>query len=183
MRIIDLEIENQGVIQQVANLLVKGFQEHWPNAWPDLESGLQEVREAVQKKNINRIAIDDDGIVLGWIGGISKYNGKAWELHPLVVNSEYQGKGIGQTLVADLEKKVKERGGITIFLGTDDEDNMTTLSNTDLYPNLLEQIEGIQNLHKHPYEFYQKQGYTIVGAIPDANGLGKPDIIMAKRVG
>jgi hypothetical protein len=25
-------------------------------------------------------------------------------------------------------------------------------------------------------------GYTIVGVIPDANGLGKPDILMAKRI-
>jgi len=26
-------------------------------------------------------------------------------------------------------------------------------------------------------------GYAIVGVIPDANGPGKPDIIMAKRMG
>jgi hypothetical protein len=32
------------------------------------------------------------------------------------------------------------------------------------------------------YEFYQKQGYVIVGVMPDANGLGKPDILMAKSV-
>ena len=122
-------------------------------------------------------------MVLGWIGGINEYNGKAWELHPLVVNPEYHGNGIGQALVADLEEKVKERGGITIYLGTDDLDNITSLSNTDLYTNLFGQIEGIQNFRRHLYEFYQKQGYTIVGVIPDANGIGKPDIIMAKRVG
>ncbi len=181
-RIIDLAIENQEAIQQLANLLVKGFQEHWPNAWPDIDLGLQEVREALHEDNINRIAIDD-GMVLGWIGGRNEYNGKSWELHPLVVHPEYQENGIGQALVADFEKKVQERNGITIYLGTDDEDNMTSLSNTDLYANLFEKIEGIQNLRRHPYEFYQKQGFTIVGVIPDANGKGKPDILMAKKVG
>jgi aminoglycoside 6'-N-acetyltransferase I len=180
MKIIDLEPKNDAAIQQAANLLVQGFRDHWPNAWPDQESAMREVQEALQKENINRVAINDGGDVIGWIGGIPEYDGNAWELHPLVVSPAYQGKGIGQALIADFEMCVKERGGITIFLGTDDEDNMTTLSNTDLYSNLFEKIENIENLKRHPYEFYQKQGYAIVGVIPDANGLGKPDIIMAK---
>ncbi len=35
---------------------------------------------------------------------------------------------------------------------------------------------------KSSLEFYQKVGYTVVGVVPDANGLGKPDILMAKRI-
>jgi hypothetical protein len=46
--------------------------------------------------------------------------------------------------------------------------------NTDLE---ADNIEG-----RHPYEFYRKVGFTIVGALPDANGFGQPDIFMAKRV-
>ena len=95
---------------------------------------------------------------------------------------DQQRKGIGRALVVDLEMQVRERGGITIYLGTDDENSMTTLADIDLYPNVMEHMVHIQNLRGHPYEFYQKQGYVIVGVIPDANGLGKPDIIMAKRV-
>jgi len=34
----------------------------------------------------------------------------------------------------------------------------------------------------HPVNFYLKLGYVIVGIIPDANGMGKPDILLAKRV-
>jgi aminoglycoside 6'-N-acetyltransferase I len=78
---------------------------------------------------------------------------------------------------------VREAGGTTIYLGTDDEDNMTSLSGIDLYPNVVEHIAHMRNLRRHPYEFYQRLGYVIVGVIPDANGMGKPDIIMAKRVG
>ncbi|MEN9564723.1 MAG: hypothetical protein RIR73_2967, partial [Chloroflexota bacterium] len=27
-----------------------------------------------------------------------------------------------------------------------------------------------------------KMGYVITGVVPDANGLGKPDIMMSKRI-
>ena len=60
--------------------------------------------------------------VLGWIGGIRQYDGNVWELHPLVVKPSYQGQGIGRALVTDLEEQVRQRGGLTLWLGTDDED-------------------------------------------------------------
>ena len=182
MRIVGFPSENQEVIQQAASLLVAAFKEHWPNAWPDLDAALEEVRESLQPDRISRVTVDDDGAVLGWVGAICGYDGNAWELHPLVVDPAHQRKGIGRALVADLEDQVRERGGITIYLGTDDEDHMTTLSNVDLYPNVVEHILNVRNLRGHPYTFYQRLGYVIVGIIPDANGLGKPDIIMAKRV-
>jgi len=106
-----------------------------------------------------------------------------WELHPLAVRPDCQRKGIGRALVNDLEERVRERGGLTIRVGTDDEDDMTTLGGVDLYPNVMERLAKIGNLKRHPYEFYQKVGFVIVGVIPDANGLGKPDILMTKRVG
>ncbi len=182
MKIIDLNKNDNNAVQQSAELLVNGFQNHWPNAWPNLKAGLKEVQSALQDNKINKIAVDDKGFVLGWIGGLSEYNNFAWELHPLVVHPEYQNKGIGKALVSDFEIEVKKRGGISIFLGTDDEDNMTSLSNTNLYPDVFTHINKIKNLKNHPFEFYTKVGFSIVGVIPDANGFGKPDIIMAKRV-
>jgi aminoglycoside 6'-N-acetyltransferase I len=182
MRIIDLNSTDEKAIQQVAAMLVEGFQEHWPEAWPDLESALEEVRESFAPDRISRVAVDDSGTVVGWIGGIEQYDGHVWELHPLIVKPDRQTQGIGRALVADLEERVRERGGLTITLGTDDEDDQTTLSAVDLYPNVWEHIARIRNLRGHPYEFYQKLGYVIVGVVPDANGPGKPDILMAKRV-
>ena len=182
MQIIDLCPDSLEAIQQAAALLVEGFQEHWPDAWPDLDSALEEVQESFGADRISRIVVDDAGTVLGWIGGIQQYNGNVWELHPLVVRSDCRGKGVGRSLVADLEERVRERGGLTLWLGTDDEDNMTTLAGVNLYPNVFEHIATIKNLHGHPYEFYQKCGFVIVGVVPDANGPGKPDIYMAKPV-
>src|SRR5438128_2199099 len=182
MHIVDLPPEDEAAIEQVARLLVEGFAAHWPEAWPDMESALEEVRESFGADRISRIALDEDGTVLGWVGGISQYRGHVWELHPLVVSIRHQGQGVGRALVADLEERVRERGGLTITLGTDDKDDQTTLSGIDLFPNVCEHIARIRNLKRHPYEFYQKQGYVIVGVIPDANGLGKPDILMAKAV-
>jgi len=126
--------------------------------------------------------LDENSNVLGWIGGLPEYDGLVWELHPLVVRSDVRKFGIGKALVVDLEAQVKLRGGLTIMLGTDDEDGMTSLANVNLYDNLPDKIASIRNLKGHPYEFYQKCGYSIIGVIPDANGRGKPDILMAKQV-
>ena len=182
MKIITLTTGDDSLIQQAAQLLVDAFREHWADAWPSLEDGLREVHEMLEAERICRAAIDNNGNLIGLIGGISQYDGLVWELHPLAVQPGLQGKGIGKILVEDFEEQVSSRGGLTITLGSDDEDNMTSLSNVDLYENLWDKVKGIRNLKHHPFEFYQKLGYIITGIVPDANGIGKPDIIMSKRV-
>jgi aminoglycoside 6'-N-acetyltransferase I len=182
VKIQDMPFNNATIVRQAAGLLVAGFREHWPDAWPDPASGLEEVLAARGADRICRIAFGQNREVLGWIGGISEYAGNVWELHPLVVARAHQRKGIGRALVADFEQRVRERGGLTIILGTDDQDGMTTLSRVDLYSNIPRAIQSIQNTKGHPYEFYQRLGYVIVGVVPDANGRGKPDILMAKRI-
>ncbi|MBD1866718.1 GNAT family N-acetyltransferase [Cyanobacteria bacterium FACHB-471] len=182
MQIIDLQPDMEEAIAQTATLLIEGFRQHWKTAWTDLDSALTEVRESFGEDRISRIAVDQSGKVLGWIGGIEQYDGKVWELHPLVVDAAHQGQRIGRSLVTDLAERARERGGLTLWVGTDDEDDMTTLAGVNLYPNVLDHIARIQNLKGHPYEFYQKCGFVIMGVVPDANGLGKPDILMAKSL-
>lgn len=169
-------------IDEAAHILTAAFAESWPGAWSTPDAAHTEVHEALAPDHICRAAFDADGHVLGWIGGVTQYHGRVWELHPLAVRPDVQGRGIGRALVMDFEQQVARRGGATILLGADDEAGMTTLSGVDLYPQVWEHIASVRNLRGHPYTFYQKCGFVIVGVVPDANGLGRPDILMAKRV-
>lgn len=178
MHIIDLNIENERMLNQTASILYEAF----PHSWTNMKEALEEVHECSTDGRISRVSVDDELNVLGWIGGKSMYSGNVWELHPLVVDSRFRGKGIGSDLVKDFEEQARIKGGITVWLGSDDENDSTTLSGIDVYTDVLKHIAGIRNIKRHPYEFYQKLGYTIVGILPDANGFGKPDIYMAKRV-
>ena len=182
MKIITLSPDNNYLIQQAAQLLIDAFRDHWPDAWPTMEEALKEVREMLESERICRIAVDEERNLLGLIGGIPGYDGHVWELHPLAVQPSLQGRGIGRRLVEDFEEQVRLKGGLTITLGSDDEDNMTSLSNVDLYENLWDKVRDIHNYKNHPFEFYRKMGYSITGVVPDANGRGKPDILMAKKV-
>lgn len=183
-RIFNMTSADSAWIEEAAQLLIDGFHEHWPEAWPTIEEARATMEEATNPKHICRVALDATNQVIGWIGGLSQYDGLVWELHPLVVKREYQGQGVGRALVEDLERLVAQHGGLTILLGTDDEAFLTTLGGADLYTDLYQQLAHAQNRSetRHPFSFYQRLGYKIVGVIPDANGRGKPDILMAKRI-
>lgn len=182
MNIIDLPPDSETLIRQTACILVDAFSEHWGESWPDVESAMKEVRECLDPGRINRIALAEDGRVLGWAGATNTYKPCGWELHPLAVAPAAQGHGVGRALMADLEQCVAAQGGLTIYLGSDDVDGMTSLSGVDLFDGYFEHLQNIRNIKGHPFEFYQKVGYRIIGAVPDANGWGKPDIWMAKSV-
>ena len=182
-RVHDLTLDQAAACEQAARILVEAFREHWPDAWPSLDAAREEVRALCVPDRICRAAIDDDGSVLGWVGGMEMgYDGRVWELHPLAVDPAQQGRGIGRALVADLEAQVRSRGGSVVYLGSDDQDGMTTLAGVDLWSDPWAHIQAIRDLKGHPFAFYQRLGYQIVGVLPDANGPGKPDIFMAKRL-
>lgn len=182
MRIVDLREDDRQSIDQAAALLLDGFADTGSVSWQTRDQALLSVNESLQDGCISRVAVENSDQVLGWIGGVPRYDGRAWELHPLVVRRDARGRGIGRALVSDLEDQVRRRGGLTVYLGTDDENSRTSLGGIDLYPDVLGALSTIRNLGRHPFEFYRKMGFVIVGALPDANGFGKPDIFMAKRV-
>jgi aminoglycoside 6'-N-acetyltransferase I len=182
MRIVDLKPDDTALITQVAAILVAGFADGAPGYLPDQAAALAEIHESFAAGRISLVALDEDGTALGWIGGISHYSGHVWELHPLVVAPERQGHGVGRALVVALEERARLRGGLTMTLGTDDLTGQTSLYSVNLFPDPWAHIANIQNFRRHPYSFYQKLGYIITGVVPDANGLGKPDILMSKSL-
>jgi aminoglycoside 6'-N-acetyltransferase I len=182
MRIVPLDDDRQ-VVRQAAELLVEGFRANWPDAWPRIEDALGELATfASDDERIAWALLDADENVLGWIGAIRMYGGNVWELHPLVVHPEHRGRGLGRALVEFLAGRARDEGAFTLWVGTDDESEMTTLGGVDLYPGLLDHLRQIRNLKNHPFGFYQKLGFEVAGVVPDANGFGKPDILLALRL-
>ncbi len=175
--IADLGSDDQTAIDQVAALLLTAF----PGWHPGMDEARQEVRDSFQPGHISLVARAGDQIQ-GWVGAIPTYD-YAFELHPLVVWEGTRGQGIGSALVAALEERVRERGALTLYLGTDDDGPTpgTSAGGVDLYPEPLAHAADLTVI-EHPAAFYRRLGFVVVGLIPDANGPGKPDILMAKRI-
>lgn len=183
MQIIDLAAGSDDQREQAARILHEEFnQQRYNFSWATMEEAREEVALLCADGHICRAALADAGQVIGWVGGLPEYDGNVWELHPLVVAPDYRGQGVGRALVFDLEAQARQRGGLTVMLGSDDDDQMTSLADVDLYSDLWHKIATTQNYKNHPYSFYMKVGYVIIGVMPDANGRGRPDIYLGKRL-
>ncbi len=179
MQIINMAQANIAQIIQAAQILTDSI----PHGWPTLQDAKDEIRELMNQKNTLLAAVDND-IVIGWGGILAPvYNGNVFELHPLAVRGDMRKQGIGRAIVTALEDEARGQGGLTIYLGADDErdDGETSFANADLYDDLSGKISGF-NAGTHQSGFYLKLGYKIIGVMPDANGIGKPDIYFGKRL-
>ena len=180
MKIIDATNE-ANLNQQMAEILLDGFSDTGTAAWSTIEECQKEAQNSLPQERISRIAVDENSKVLAWTIGDGVYD-VTWELELLVVRRDSKLKRIGRKMLIDFENEVKKRKGTSVFIGSDDENNRTSLGGIELYPDPLEHLAKLRNLGGHPYEFYLKCGYTITGVIPHANGFGKPDIWMTKRL-
>ena len=145
------------------------------------EAEAEVARMRSDPKRFGFAAIQQDTLI-GWIGAFRTYS-HGWELHPLVVDPNYQRRGVGSALLAHLEARVRADGVITLYLGSDDEHGGTNLFGQNLYPDVLGRAASIEPVGAgHAFTFYRRHGYQIVGLLPDVNGLGRPDIFLAKRL-
>jgi len=57
----------------------------------------------------------------------------------------------------------------------------TSFRNENLYVDLPKMINEFDSMN-HQSAFYIKLGFKIIGVMPNANGVGKPDIFLAKSL-
>jgi aminoglycoside 6'-N-acetyltransferase I len=179
MQIVDLANQSDQVVHHAATLLVEEFDE--PRGWPTVAMAREEVARVVSDGFARAMMAGE--AMLGWVGGLPEYEGRVWELHPIVVRREQRRRGIGRALVATFEMEACRRGALTATLGTDDDAGMTSLADVDLYGDVPRHLAELRDLGRgHPFRFYRKLGYVVTGVMPDANGRGRPDIYMSKRI-
>jgi aminoglycoside 6'-N-acetyltransferase I len=179
LRIVDFAALTPHQRAEAARLLRDGFA-HMPNAFDGRHE--EEVASFFTDPARSALAALEGETLVGWVGLIETYD-YAWELHPLVVDPPHQRRGVGAALTQALEDRARARGVLTVYLGSDDHIGGSDLYGRELFPDVAGKIAGIAETAGRPFGFYRKQGYEVVGLIPDANGPGKPDILMAKRIG
>lgn len=171
---------DEGRLVEVCELLVSSFRALSPTWVPTVSAARTKVVEALEPGMLSRILLVDDRVV-GWVGARHDY-GSVWELHPLVVDETMRGRGYGRALVNDVERLAADNGALTMLLGTSDEVGRTTLAGQDLFLDVITALRDLRLTGAHPLGFWQRVGYTIVGVVPDAEGPGKPTILLAKRI-
>ena len=182
IQIVEFSELSQFQLQQAVRILCECFA-NTPSVYADLSQADSEVARFIFGEECGALAALDGADVRGWIGWLEGYS-HAWELHPLVVDPSHQGRGIGTSLVRALEHRARSAGMISLWLGADDEAGGTNLYGVDVLPGALKHATTVQpsDQQRHPIAFYRKVGFEVVGLLPDVNGFGKPDILMAKRL-
>ncbi len=166
-------------LDEAASVLMQALV-HAPAAYHTIEEARAEVSKVSNNDRLGFAALIADRLV-GWIGAIKTYD-RGWELHPLVVDPAHQRSGIGLLLIRTLEGRARSEGVLTLYLGADDDFAGTSLFGAELYPDPLTKLAAIKPTTGHPFTFYLRAGFVLAGVLPDVNGTGKPDILMAKKI-
>jgi aminoglycoside 6'-N-acetyltransferase I len=177
--IIDLDTHDADLVERLTRITFEAFKENAPDWIPTIDLARNQVIAAGRRGRLGRVLMQQDQAI-GWIGVIKGQN--VWEIHPIAVAIEHQYSGVGHLLVEDIARVAKEAGALTLFAGTSDEVGTTNLFGVDLYSNPVDALKTLEAVERNPFKFWENVGFTVVGLMPDAEGLGKPGIHLARRL-
>lgn len=177
--IVDLTECDAVWIEAVARFLHPCFARFSPTWLPDHAACLGEVRESFEPERRSRVLVED-GQAVAWIGAFEDEH--AWEIHPIAVAPGAQRNGYGLRLVDDVIELARAAGAVSVWAGTSDETGSTSFSALDLYANPAAAFGPWTAHPEYPVNFWFKTGFSLVGVLPDDEGLGKPGLHFARRI-
>ena len=167
-------------LDRLAHVTLASARGHVADWLENLEAARAELAEAWLPGKVSRVWLDGSE-PLGWVAAEPAW-GRIWELHPLIVAVEHQRRGIGRALVAEVERIARDADALTMMLGTSDTVGATSLYGVDLYVDTGRKLDELVVHEPHAVTFWQRVGYRVIGVEPDAEGPGKPSILLAKRL-
>jgi aminoglycoside 6'-N-acetyltransferase I len=144
-RIVGLNPEDAGLIQQAAQIAFETSQSISKIWLPTVEVAMEKVHESLEREGISQVLVDGNRVVAG-VGAFRQFSGRVVEIHPLIVARAEQGKDLGRRMVNHVEAWGREQGALTLLIGTSDETNATSLSGVDLYGNVGDAIANFHQL-------------------------------------
>ena len=173
------DTSNQLMVERLAEITFAAFKENAPEWLPTLDLARQQITSAASLGRLGRVILAQDQIA-GWVGIVK--GRRIWEIHPIAIAIDQQYQGLGHILVEDVARLAKTAGALTLFASTSDEVGTTNLFGQNIYADPASAIKGIRATGRNPFEFWQHAGFTVVGLMPDAEGIGKPAIHLARRL-
>lgn len=180
-RLVDLSPDDGALIEALVPISVRAAAMNAPRWLPTPERARAEIVSVAAGPGVCRALVEGD-VPRGWAGAAPCHE-SAWELHPLLVDPDRHGGGLGRRLVADVERLAAAAGALTMDVSTSDATGATTLSGVDLFADPLGALARLDVLDPavgHAFRFWQRAGYVVVGVLPDAEGPGVPSIRLAK---
>jgi len=104
--------------------------------------------------------VEANSAVVGYICyGPTPLTEGTWDIYWIAVSAEKQGRGIGGTLMAHAEDKIREAQGRLIVIET-----------------------SSQPEYEKTRRFHLSQGYEVIGRVPDFYAPGDDKLVLQKRL-
>lgn len=115
MQIDEMNVED---IDLVLPLYIEYYNEQEGGCWTEITAKKRIIQVLSIEDSFSLIMKDDDDVVCGFaMGYFKQYDDiRGYTLEEIIVSYSYQNKGLGSTLLATLESKVKEKGASCIEL-------------------------------------------------------------------